>query len=76
MNDYDYESQAIDDIYFEIREGSYQSLEDELLRVRDIFFRSKDRENLHILFTRLVILGGCVLILLVLVFAIRWDRKR
>ncbi len=54
MNKYDYESKAIENIYFEIREGSFQSLEDELLKVRRVFFRYKDQVNFPILFTRMV----------------------
>jgi hypothetical protein len=76
MNIYDYESKAKEFIYFEILEGSYKSLEGELMKAREIFLRYKDRENFHVIFTRLVILGGCVLILAVLVFALRWRRIR
>ena len=50
MKAHDYEQAAIEIIFSEIREGTFNTPVDELIKVRGIYLLYKERESFHIIF--------------------------
>ncbi|MFX0125010.1 MAG: hypothetical protein ACFFAE_15365 [Candidatus Hodarchaeota archaeon] len=76
IGDPEFDQEVLNRIWLEIKEGRYLSLEDELIKLREIFKRYKDRIEVNTFLNRITIIGTGSFLLLTIIAIIYFYRTK